>query len=93
MLGDWDPVSIKDTGSPISLSTLVPLRTIKNEDFDIESLVVRKGCTLEVFKKADCTGAKYTFKAGNNWDRIERELEDSDAHDFGEYTNYNPEFF
>ena len=78
------------------MSSLVPLRTIKNEDFDIESLVVRRGCTLEVFKKSDCTGAKYTFKAAlsknHHWDRIERDLEGSDAHDFGQYTNYNPDF-
>ena len=66
-LGDWDPVRVKDTSSPTSFSTLVlnPLKAIQNARIkdDIESLVVRKGCKLEVFKESDCTGAKYTFEA------------------------------
>ena len=47
-----------------------------------KSLVVRKGCVLEVFKESDCTGAKYTFRAESDEDLIVEELDESDAEDF-----------
>ena len=28
---------------------------------DIEALVVKQGCALEVFKESDCTGGNYSF--------------------------------
>ncbi len=85
--GDWDPLRIEGNGLPRSFSTLNlnPLKSLENRKYkdDIESLVVRKGCTLEVFKDSDCTGSKYTFRANNAEDLIVKELEDSDADDFG----------
>ena len=86
--GDWDPLRIPADGKDISFSTLTlnPLKSLQNARYknDIESLVVRKGCTLEVFKDSDCSGGKYTFRADKGQDLIVKELEDSDADDFDE---------
>jgi hypothetical protein len=89
--GDWTPVKISP-GQSISFSILTrnPLKALKNlfnYKNDIESLVVRKGCTLEVFKDSDYSGGKYTFVAPPNADLIWRELEDSVADDFGKFWN------
>ena len=90
--GDWEPLRIKGDGLPKSFSTLTlnPLKALKNKRYkdDIESLIVRRGCNLEVFKDSDCTGDKYTFRAKNNEDLVVEELEDSDADDFGTFLEY-----
>jgi len=87
--GDWDPLRLPGNGLAQSFSTLTlnPFKALKNlinyKD-DIESLVVRKGCVLEVFQESDCTGAKYTFRAESDEDLIVEELDESDAEDFDE---------
>ena len=87
-LGDWDPLRLKSSSSPVSFSTLTlnPLKAFKNAKYkdDIESLVVRQGCKLEAWRKSDCTGAKALFDARElTQDLIIEELEDSDYDDFG----------
>lgn len=88
--GDWTPLSIRADGRPVSFTTnpfkVSPAQLLKNRKYkdDIESLVVRKGCTLTVYKESDCTGRSYTFRASNMEDMIVDELEDSDAKDFDE---------
>lgn len=87
--GDWDPIKIKADGKPVSFSTLSlnPLTSLNNarKKNDIESLVVRKGCTLTVYDDSGCTSGKsYTFQASNSQDLIVEDLEDSDAEDFDE---------
>ena len=88
VLGDWDPLRLKSSSSPVSFSTLTlnPLKALKNKRYkdDIESLVVKQGCKLEAWRKSDCTGAKATFDARDkSQDLIIEELEDSDYDDFG----------
>jgi len=52
---------------------------------DIESLVVRKGCKLQAFKKSDCTGRKATFDATNRRnDLIIKKLKGTAYDDFDE---------
>merc|ERR1711935_222815 len=87
--GDWDPLRLKSSSTPVSFSTLTlnPLKAFKNAKYkdDIESLVVRQGCKLEAWRKSDCTGAKATFDARDKTqDLIIEELEDSDYDDFDE---------
>ena len=70
--------------STLTLNPLKALKNLVNYKDDIESLVVRKGCVLEVFQESDCTGAKATFDARDkSQDLIIEELEDSDYDDFG----------
>ena len=71
--------------STLTLNPLKALKNLVNYKDDIESLVVRKGCVLEVFQESDCTGAKYTFRAESDEDLIVEELDESDAEDFGKY--------
>jgi hypothetical protein len=87
--GDWTPVEISH-GQSISFSTLNmnPLKALKNLfDYknEIKSLVVKKGCTLEVFKDSDYSGGRYTFVALPNKDLIWKQLKDSAADDFGNF--------
>lgn len=88
--GDWEPLSIKADGQPVSFSTnplkVNPVQLLKNRKYkdDIESLVVRKGCTLTAYKESDCTGAQFNFKASKDEDLVYEELEDSDADEFDE---------
>ena len=74
-LGDWDPLRLKSSSSPVSFSTLTlnPLKALKNARYkdDIESLVVRKGCRLDAFRELDCTGAKATFDARDKNSRFD----------------------
>ena len=71
--------------STLTLNPLKALKNLVNYKDDIESLVVRKGCVLEVFQESDCTGSKYTFRAESDEDLIVEELDESDAEDFGKY--------
>jgi hypothetical protein len=84
--GDWDPIEVQN-GVPVSFSTksLNPLKIIlqSSRKDDIESLVVKKGCTLEVFKNSDCSGDKYTFVAPQNQDLLVDDLDNSPAKSFG----------
>ena len=51
---------------------------------EIESLVVKKGCSLDVYRDRSCRGPKYTFRAENTQDLLIHELERSHGDDFGE---------
>ena len=52
---------------------------------DIESMIVRKGCSLHGYLESDCQGLNYDFKAAKTSDRIFEDLEDDDdTEDFGE---------
>ena len=78
---------LEQSFSTLTLNPLKALKNLINYKDDIESLVVKKGCTLEVFKDSDCTGDKYTFRAKPDQDLIVEELDESDAEDFGKYQN------
>ena len=54
---------------------------------DIEAIVVRKGCTLRVYKDSDFTDGEYVFSAPTNRDLFIKDLEDDSATEYlGKYT-------
>ena len=49
---------------------------------DAESLVVRRGCTLEVFKDDDCDGQSHIFTARRDRDLFIKDIEDAGDDDY-----------
>merc|ERR1719500_407529 len=73
----WSPLKIKEGKTSFSLTTVTFAR-YKN---DIESLIVRGGCTLNAYLKSDCEGTSYKFKSGKfkgllKGDKTYKDLED-----------------
>jgi hypothetical protein len=79
---DWDPIEVQN-GVPVSFSRKLLKFLSSSKKDEIESLVVKKGCTLEVFKEDDYSGDKYTFVAPQNQDLLVDDLDDSPAKSFG----------
>ena len=75
--GGWKPLKLNGDGTTKKFSLLGEYNN------DIEALVVRKGCSLQVYDKRDCFGESHTFEAQKNRDLIIRELEDGPFDDFG----------
>ena len=75
-------MKIKEGKTSFSLTTVTFAR-YKN---DIESLIVRGGCTLNAYLKSDCEGTNYKFKSSRllGRDKTYEDLED-DAEDFSKY--------
>ena len=49
---------------------------------DIESFVLRQGCSLRVYKNSDFTDSEYVFSAPPHRDLIIRDLEDNPATEY-----------
>jgi len=75
--GDWDPLKIMD-GESRSFSILKGITNLFNYKNDIESIVVKKGCALKVYKDSDFSDGEYTFTAPANRDLFIKDLEDDD---------------
>lgn len=58
-----------------------PLHLFKYKN-DIESFVLRQGCTLRVYKDSDFTDSEYVFSAPPHRDLIIRDLEDNPATEY-----------
>ena len=78
-------MKIKEGKTSFSLTTVTFAR-YKN---DIESLIVRGGCTLNAYLKSDCEGTKYKFESSRIFgrDKTYEDLED-DAEDFSKYLTF-----
>jgi len=77
----WEPLKI-GIGESKSFSLLKDLSHLYKYKNDIESFVVRKGCTLKVYKDSDWTDSEYIFTAPNNQDLIVKDLESSSATEY-----------
>merc|ERR1711935_107931 len=77
--GDDDGLKI-ETGS----TTFSTLGFLKNTDHkassdykdDIEGIIVRRGCTLTVYKESDCKGGHEDYKGGASEDGVFDDLDD-----------------
>ena len=58
-----------------------PLHLFKYKN-DIESFVLRQGCTLRVYKDSDFSDSEYVFSAPPHRDLIIRDLEDNPATEY-----------
>ena len=58
-----------------------PLHLFKYKN-DIESFVLRQGCTLRVYKHSDFSDSEYVFSAPPHRDLIIRDLEDNPATEY-----------
>ena len=58
-----------------------PLHLFKYKN-DIESFVLRHGCTLRVYKDSDFSDSEYVFSAPPHRDLIIRDLEDNPATEY-----------
>ena len=79
----WDPLKIQDdANADISFSLFKGWWKYKD---DIEAIVVREGCALQVFKESDCSGGSFTFYGfdGQGYDTVVPRLRESPAPDFG----------
>merc|ERR1719150_626182 len=54
------------------------IRVSEDLDKDAESIAVRRGCTLEVFKEKDCDGSSFIFTAKPNKDMFIRSIDDAE---------------
>merc|ERR1739838_447998 len=81
----WSPLKIKEGETSFSLTTV----TFARYRNDIESLIVRGGCTLNAYLKSDCEGTSHKFQSGlvipkvKSGDKTYEDLEDH-AEDFNE---------
>merc|ERR1711935_843180 len=74
----WSPLKIKEGETSFSRTTI----TFARYRNDIESLIVKGGCTLNAYLKSACEGTNYKFKSGLlGGDKTYDDLED-DAEDF-----------
>ena len=89
--GDWKPLGIKDgesrSFSILQANPLKGLDNLFNYKNDIESLTVKKGCTLTVYKDSDYSGGEYAFTAPSNQDLIVKELDEGLYKSFGKFKN------
>ena len=58
-----------------------PLHLFKYKN-DIESFVLRRGCTLRVYKDSDFSDSEYIFTAPSHRDLMIRDLEDNPATEY-----------
>ena len=58
-----------------------PLHLFKYKN-DIESFVLRQGCSLRVYKDSDFSDSEYVFSAPPHRDLIIRDLEDNPATEY-----------
>ena len=65
-------------GESRSFSILKGITNLFNYKNDIESIVVKKGCALKVYKDSDFSDGEYTFTAPANRDLFIKDLEDDD---------------
>ena len=82
----WDPLKIQDdANADISFSSSRILKGWWNYKDDIEAMVIREGCALQVFKESDCSGGSFTFYGfdGQGTDTVVPRLRESPAPDFG----------
>ena len=49
---------------------------------DVESIVVRRGCTLRVYKDSDFSDGEYVFSAPTNTDLFIKDLEDDSSTEY-----------
>merc|ERR1719433_411156 len=56
---------------------------------DIESAVVRRGCTLEIWKGSKFEGESYILVAKNNEDLIVKDFEDEDRDEDGDLEEFD----
>lgn len=80
--GDWTPYRVKD-GEQKSFSILKDLtNAFSGPKNDVESIVVRRGCTLRVYKDSDFSDGEYVFSAPTNTDLFIKDLEDDSSTEY-----------
>ena len=82
----WDPLKIQDdANADISFSLSRIFQGWWRYKDDVEAIVIREGCALQVFKESDCSGGSFTFYGfdGQGSDTVVPRLRESPAPDFG----------